>query len=339
MKQRLIGAIVLIALAVIFLPMLVQGPAPDSGVADVPLTIPEQPDHPVQTRDLPLVAPQAGQGSVLDLQTGPGADPDRVATVDTAQVQADAQAALPAAVAAGDYAVHFGSYGSFADARRVVDALLQSQLPGRSEQITLNGKPAWRVRIGPYATRAEAESARLRAAHVRDDVGARVVVLDAQTAPAPARANATATPAAIKTEALPPDAGKPAQAAPAAAQSRPDVASAQAKPPAATTQPPATSKPSVPVAAAPAPAPDKPAASNTGFAVQLGAFSNAAEAEKLRDRARGAGMSAFVEQVKTDKGTLSRVRIGPVLNRADADALKAQAKAQLGVDGIVRPHP
>jgi cell division septation protein DedD len=31
LKQRLIGAIVLVALAVIFLPMLVKGPAPDSG--------------------------------------------------------------------------------------------------------------------------------------------------------------------------------------------------------------------------------------------------------------------------------------------------------------------
>src|SRR5690606_1804425 len=34
LKQRLIGAAVLVALAVIFLPMLVKGPAPDSGVSD-----------------------------------------------------------------------------------------------------------------------------------------------------------------------------------------------------------------------------------------------------------------------------------------------------------------
>ena len=43
LKQRLIGAAVLIALAVIFLPMLVQGPAPDSGVSDVPLDVPGEP--------------------------------------------------------------------------------------------------------------------------------------------------------------------------------------------------------------------------------------------------------------------------------------------------------
>ena len=41
LKQRLIGAIVLVALAVIFLPMLVKGPAPDSGVASVPIAAPD----------------------------------------------------------------------------------------------------------------------------------------------------------------------------------------------------------------------------------------------------------------------------------------------------------
>ena len=58
LKQRLVGAAVLIALAVIFLPMLVNGPAPDSGVSDVPLDIPTEPGaSDMQTRDLPLEAP------------------------------------------------------------------------------------------------------------------------------------------------------------------------------------------------------------------------------------------------------------------------------------------
>jgi cell division septation protein DedD len=76
-----------------------------------------------------------------------------------------------------------------------------------------------------------------------------------------------------------------------------------------------------------------------GYAVQLGAFSNAAEAQRLRDRARAAGFSSFVEPVRTDGGTLHRVRIGPVADRAAADGLRAQAAGKLGVNGIVRPHP
>ena len=73
--------------------------------------------------------------------------------------------------------------------------------------------------------------------------------------------------------------------------------------------------------------------------VQLAAFAKLADAEALRDRARAAGLSAFTESVKTDKGTLTRVRIGPVADRAEADQLKAQVQSRLGIAGIVRPHP
>ncbi|MBU2051009.1 MAG: SPOR domain-containing protein, partial [Gammaproteobacteria bacterium] len=96
-------------------------------------------------------------------------------------------------------------------------------------------------------------------------------------------------------------------------------------------------KPETAVAAPAAPA--APAASSVGFAVQLGAFGQAAEANALRDKVRAAGFSAFVEQVRTDKGPLSRVRVGPVANRADAENLKAQVAAKVGVAGMVRPHP
>ncbi|WP_312633167.1 SPOR domain-containing protein, partial [Escherichia coli] len=72
-------------------------------------------------------------------------------------------------------------------------------------------------------------------------------------------------------------------------------------------------------ASKPAPAtPTAPAASGVGFAVQLGAFGQANDANALRDKVRAAGFSAFVEQVRTEKGTLHRVRVGPVANRADA---------------------
>ena len=63
------------------------------------------------------------------------------------------------------------------------------------------------------------------------------------------------------------------------------------------------------------------------------------EETRLRDKVRAAGFSAFVEQVRTEKGTLHRVRVGPVANRADAEQLKAQVAAKVGVAGMVRPHP
>jgi cell division septation protein DedD len=59
----------------------------------------------------------------------------------------------------------------------------------------------------------------------------------------------------------------------------------------------------------------------------------------LRDRLRAAGFTAFTESVDTDKGTLTRVRVGPVITRAEADQLRAQVRAKVGLDGVVRPHP
>lgn len=325
LKQRLVGAIVLIALAVIFLPMLVKGPAPDSGVSDVPLDIPAEPRSDTATRDLPLTEPGATpQGGAVGMP---------VATPDAATAE-PAQGGLFPAVAAGDYAVSFGSYASAADADKVIAALRSAELPGYREAVQLNGREAQRVRIGPFADRAVAESARLRAAHVNDTVGAKVVVLDAGAATAPPASTAIAAPApaTVKTEALPP-ASKPVAAVPATA----------AKPATTTVEPkPAAPVPAKPLAATPPAA--EPAAkpadtSKTGFAVQVGAFASTSEATALRDRLRGAGFNSFTESVRTDKGTLTRVRVGPAMTRAEADQLKASVQARLGIAGIVRPHP
>jgi cell division septation protein DedD len=323
LKQRLVGATVLIALAVIFLPMLVKGPAPDSGVSDVPLDIPAEPggNGELVTRDLPLTAPgTAPAGGAVGMPLG-ATDADPAAASDGA--------AFPA-VAAGDYVVSFGSYATAADADKVIAALRAARLPGYREDMQLNGRSVQRVRIGPFADRAVAESARIEAARVNGTVGASVVVLDA----APA-STATAAPAGARVASvpLPPTpVAKPVATTPVPAAKPATTA-------AATDTKPAVVPPAKPVVAASVPVAAPADTSKTGFAVQVGAFAAAAEATALRDRLRSAGFNAFTESVKTDKGTLTRVRVGPAMNRAEADALKAQVKAKSGIDGIVRPHP
>lgn len=324
LKQRLVGAIVLIALAVIFLPMLVKGPAPDSGVSDVPLDIPAElrADGERVTRDLPLIEPgaaPAGGAVGMPMATAEATSPE------------PAQGGLFPAVAAGDYAVSFGSYASAADADKVIAALRSAELPGYREAVRLDGREAQRVRIGPFADRAVAEAARLRAAHVNATVGAKVLVLDASNATAPAStAVAAPAPAPAKAEPLP---------SPAAPKPAPITAAPAPKPAVVAPVATATAKPVA--ATPPAPKPEaKPAdTSKTGFAVQVGAFAAANEATALRDRLRAAGFNAFTESVSTDKGTLTRVRVGPAMNRAEADQLKASVQAKLGIAGIVRPHP
>ncbi len=348
LKQRLIGAAVLVAIAVIFLPMLVKGPAPVSGAADVSLEVPAAPKDGFETRDLPLGAPgQVPAGGVAGMTETPATGASQPAST--------LEPASTPATAAGDYAVNFGHYGTSADADRMVAALGQSQLQAYAEPSTLNGRSAWRVRLGPYASRAEAEAARLRALHVTDKVNASVVALNADVASA--SISAATPPAAVTTAPLPPaprtneiavaPAPKPvavADAKPAPTPAKPvqpePKASAAPKPatPVATTAKQEPKPVAKPVEAVPKPAP-KPAASNVGFAVQLGAFADPAAANALRDKARAAGLSAFTETIKTAEGPRTRVRIGPVADRADAEKLRAQAQSKLGVGGMVRPHP
>jgi cell division septation protein DedD len=338
LKQRLIGGAVLVALAVIFLPMLVQGPAPDSGVADVSTRVPDAPGGDYETRELPLgpeAATAAGQSA---LPAPEAAEPAQPAASSSAQ-ESTATAAQPdPAVAAGQWAVTFGAYAGERDAQAVLSRLRQAGLPGFIEQDTINGRQAWRVRVGPYADRALAEAGRLQAVRIRSDVNAQVIALDAggdnaAAAPAPApvstpavaasASQATAVPStpAVRTEPLP---SEPAPARPAAAAAATPKTAPAPKPPAST--PPA-----------PAPA-SAPAASSVGFAVQMGAFASAAEANAMRDRLRAGGFSAIVQPVRTDKGTLNRVRVGPVSSRAEAEQLKARLAGGFGA-GMVVPHP
>lgn len=97
------------------------------------------------------------------------------------------------------------------------------------------------------------------------------------------------------------------------------------------------------VAPKPVPEPQKPAvqaaASSSGmWAVQLGSFSNKANAEKLAADLRKQGYAAFLSQLKTSSGQLHRVRIGPQKDRESADAMAAKL-LKVGHKGQVLPHP
>ena len=334
LKQRLIGGAVLIALAVIFLPMLVHGPAPDSGVGDVSTRVPDAPAGKFETRELPL-GPAAGQAAL----PAPAASAPAPAEPSTAPAEAPGKAATVHApadpdVAAGQWAVSFGAYASARDADAVLSRLRQAGLEGFREEAELNGRQAWRVRVGPYPDRALAEAGRLQAVRIRNDVNAQVIALDAGADAAPAAASATARPA-------PGPAVVPA-ATPAVAKATPEpTAPVEAKPtprPAAASVEPPKVAPATPAAATPAPRPSAPAASDVGFAVQLGAFASQAEAHALRDRLRAAGFSAIVQPVPTAKGTLNRVRVGPVATRAEAEQLKSRLAAGFGNGNVVQ-HP
>jgi len=301
LKQRLIGAAVLIALAVIFVPMFLGNAPPQPPSTTLNLDIPKPPDRDFQTRTLPVEGDAA--------MPAPAANPDKVVTVDThatpvadarpedsapaksvetakpapaktetpkpAPVQAEAPApAPPAAAAAGRFAVHLGVYADRGHADALVATLKKQGFAAFDETAEYQGKSMQRVRVGPYSDRAAAETARLKIKQAEPKVPSSVVEL------------ATAA--------------QPAADAPASAL---------------------------------------PAKRAGGWAVQLGAFKSEAEANKLRDRLRAASFAGYVERTGGGDAVLWKVRAGPYADRGGADKARGDIDAKLKVKGMIVTQP
>lgn len=321
LKQRLLGAAVLVALAIIFLPMIFDGPAPPPPPAgSLPLTVPAAPDRKLQTREIPLALPSrtpaADSGPVPQVPTpvSAGNPPvaeggDRLATVDvpaaprsdladedlvpaprttapasTPTAGQTATAAAPAATTASApapaggaevvppgsrFVVNLGSYSNAANAQALLGRLKAGGVLAYSESIQVEGKAATRLRAGPFASRAAADSAALAVRRVQSDLPVAVIGLESSES-APAR-----------------------------------VALAVAG----------------------------------GFIVQVAAFRSEAEANALRDRLRNGGYTTFVERVARDNGALWRVRVGPEIQRAKANESLSSIKQRFGLDGQVLTYP
>lgn len=85
---------------------------------------------------------------------------------------------------------------------------------------------------------------------------------------------------------------------------------------------------------------EKPTTKTRAWVVQVASFSERSKALKLRDRLRKAKYSAFVESVSSSKGTRYRVRVGPVVQRKKADALKTKIGKEFKIkDALVMSHP
>lgn len=341
LKQRLIGAAVLVALAVIFIPMLLEAPEPEATPAgQLPLDIPARPDLPMQTRDVPLNLPQPGGAT----PAAPAADdPNRVVTVDAQtapRVDALSSDAAPAATTPAPATV------------TPTQPVASTTPPAATPAAPATTPPA-----PPPATAAPVTSAPASTAPVTRPATPAAATPPPVAGPAPAAsgrfvvnlgsfANAANAKAlsdrlkalgiAVSSEAISVE-GKPAQrlrAGPFRTRAEAEAAAlriSQAEP---------GSKFAVgelenaaPVAAAPA------SRVAGGFAVQVGALKDEAEANALRERIRGAGFAAYVERAQTDAGVLWRVRAGPELQRARADTLRDQLKQRLQLDGLVVPHP
>jgi len=92
---------------------------------------------------------------------------------------------------------------------------------------------------------------------------------------------------------------------------------------------------SEPAAAVPSPAATSEAAKD-GFSVQLAAFADDKGANALAGKLKKLGYAAYTEPLKTSRGTLWRVRVGPFPSRDAANQVRDHLKTQ-GQNGIVAP--
>jgi DedD protein len=96
----------------------------------------------------------------------------------------------------------------------------------------------------------------------------------------------------------------------------------------------------------PAPAPEKPgepsaraaradaAAGEDAFVVQLDAFSNPNNAKQQQKRLADAGIRSYTETVRTRKGELTRVRVGPYASRGEAEQMRERLR-RMGLSAVV----
>jgi DedD protein len=335
LKQRLIGAAVLAALAIIFLPMLLKGPdVKEPDATEVPLSMPAAPGDAFETRELPLTAPEGATPAdgVLGMKPAPAVPaPAAAAPAAPAAPEATApegaQAPAPTeavATAAPTAAATPAKPQEPAEAKPAI-----TQAPAPPAEVAAGGHA---LTVGTFAnaTSAATLAARLRAAGL--PVMSERVTIASGTATrvrvGPFASRAAAEAARQRVEQI---SGAPSKAVVLDAKAPATAAATPVKPPAAPAPKPAAS--ATTTATAP-----KPAASS-GFAVQLSAPSVEADANALRDRARAAGFAAFVQRVDTPTGVRYRVRLGPVADRAAAESLQADARSKLGIAGFVAAHP
>lgn len=336
LKQRLIGAAVLAALAIIFLPMLLKGPdvrEPDA--AEVPLSMPASPSQDFETRELPLTVPDAvPPGGAVGM--APGSTPPSTPEQPVPD-SAVSDVAPPTATDAADAVVSAPAPAATATATPVAavpvkPAVAEAPLPPSEAARVGAGRHV--VNVGTFANLANANAlaSKLRGAGL--PVIAERVSLSSGTAMR-LRVGPYATRTSAEAARLRADQATGTRST-VIVLDAPVAASTPAPKPAPTAAPAKAPTAAATQVATPAPA---PAVASSGFAVQLSAPSVEADAIALRDKARAAGFSSFVQRIETANGTRFRVRVGPVADRAAATTLRDEVNSKLGTGGIVVTNP
>lgn len=169
-RHRIIGAIVVTALAVVFIPMVLsQGPpaGPESTRAVVEAPAPERVNRVVVTPVAPPDAAPRSPAATAPAETRSEPEPAKP------RAAAPAEAEAPARLEAG-WVVQVGTFANAANARRLEQKLRAGGESILTERVRIASGEAVRLRVGPFADRDAAQQAQAR---IRKEVGLKGVVL------------------------------------------------------------------------------------------------------------------------------------------------------------------
>jgi len=195
LKERLVGAAVLVAIAVWLIPWVLDGPETpvETGPASLQLPAAQEPvpmrtqtlklgeppaaaqpaPAPVESADPPAetvvaaatpepVVPPAAIAPPASTQTPPASTaaptPKAAATEPPRKPAAPAAATATASNGKGDWTVQLGSFGEESNAKRLADRASTFGYKANVASYKANGKTMYRVRVGAYGSKGQAEA-------------------------------------------------------------------------------------------------------------------------------------------------------------------------------------
>jgi DedD protein len=175
-KYRIVGAIVLVALVVIFVPMILSGrePPPElKGAREAPPRA-EITETKMVVTPVPAEEPKLPESTETVVQVPVEPKPVPMPEAKPAAPVEKPAPAKPAAVKIEDgWMVQVGTFSNTQNAARLRDRLKSLGHSVHADSVTVGGKKAMRLRVGPFADRAKADKAQ---AQIRKETGVAGVV-------------------------------------------------------------------------------------------------------------------------------------------------------------------
>ncbi|TVS11657.1 MAG: SPOR domain-containing protein [Wenzhouxiangella sp.] len=295
----------MIALAVIFVPMLFDSDGARETVRDSAIDLPPPPSDRREVRRLPLdperarevpsppaepaepAVPDARESEIALIEPEPGDDvpepetqpepvPDAPAPAEPDSPPPEAAAEpeptapsepdpVPPASSAGDWLVQVASFSSATTADQVMEQLGRLGHEAGVDVMVRGEARLHRVSTGPYESRTQAERARAQ-------IAATVSGVEPVVRETPGRSAAS------------------------------DVAA-------------------------------------PGLAIQVGSFASRDNADRLLEQLTDQGFRAFIHPDETGSRSIWRVRVGTVADRSEAQDLQAEVLERAGLEGLIVSHP